>query len=119
MNKMLVFLIAQCNISVCLNNKKPAIKNKINKKGKRTNKKIAEKCFAAFQAFLQFLLPSFFVNLPIPFPFPFPFFTSDDGALNMFEAIRFLVNPRGVFGTADPKMSLLPPPGGFNTLRKK
>ena len=48
---------------------------------------------------------------------PFPFLASADGEVKMFEAMWFRAE-RGVFGTPAPKLSLLPPPGGFSTLKR-
>lgn len=47
-----------------------------------------------------------------------PFTGFDSGAAKMFETI-WLRTERGVAGAVPPKMSLVPPPGGFNTLKKK
>lgn len=46
---------------------------------------------------------------------PLPFLTSL-GVAKMFDAMLFLIE-RGVLGTLPPNKSLLPPPGGFNTLQ--
>lgn len=48
---------------------------------------------------------------------PLPFFKSLD-APKIFDAIVLLRTERGVDGKLPPKMSLLPPPGGFKTLEK-
>lgn len=48
---------------------------------------------------------------------PLPFFKSRDGP-KIFDAM-LLRTERGVDGKLPPKMSLLPPPGGFRTLQRK
>lgn len=48
---------------------------------------------------------------------PFPFFASLVGP-KIFDAM-LLRTERGVDGKLPPKMSLLPPPGGFRTLKEQ